>query len=91
MLALRCESQLKACLRAIGEPLTFGAQPKGASWKVAVAAWMKRETDASNGWLAESLDMGSATRVSQAVGALARQRNSHSATLLARLSEKLST
>ena len=56
-----------------------------------VAAWMKMKTEASNGWLAERLKMGSATRVSQVVGAVARQPNSPAAVMLKHLSERLAT
>ena len=64
---------------------------KGDAWKVAVAAWMKRETDASNGWLAERLGMGSPTRVSQVVGAVKRQPTSPAAGCRKELSERLAT
>ena len=44
-------------------------EPKGASWKVAVAAAMKTETTASNPWLARRLNMGSPFRLSRLVSA----------------------
>lgn len=43
------------------------AEPKGAGWKVAVAAAMKRTTTASNPWLARRLHMGSPFRLSRLV------------------------
>ena len=43
--------------------------PKGAAWKVAVAAVMKTRTTASNPWLAEQLRMGSPFRLSRLVSA----------------------
>jgi hypothetical protein len=39
---------------------------------VAVAAFLKQTTQASNGWLAEQLHMGGAVAVSQHVGQLRR-------------------
>jgi putative transposase len=46
---------------------------KSASWKVQLAGQMKAETDASNGWLAKQLGMGSAVYLSKHVG-LARRK-----------------
>ena len=90
--SLRCAAQLQACLRAAGKPrATVAGAPKGAAWKVAVAAGMKQETDAPNGWLAERLKMGSATRVSQVVGAVARQPTSLATEISKPLSERLAT
>jgi hypothetical protein len=43
------------------------ADAKGADWKVAVAAVMKRTTTASNPWLAQRLHMGSPFRLSRLV------------------------
>lgn len=48
-------------------------QKKSAPWKVQLAAQMKTLTDASNGWLATQLDMGSGFYVSKHIG-LARNR-----------------
>ena len=41
---------------------------KSAGWKVRVADELKRTTQAPNGWIAERLNMGSGTAVSQYVG-----------------------
>jgi putative transposase len=46
---------------------------KSAAWKVRLAMQMKDATDASNGWLAAQLDMGSGVYVSKHVG-LARRK-----------------
>ena len=43
-------------------------QRKSASWKVKLAAQMKTVTDASNGWLAAQLGMGSGFYVSKHIG-----------------------
>ena len=89
---LQCEERLQACLHALGKQQTNVVDDrKGAAWKVAVATWMKRETDVSNGWLAERLGMGSPTRVSQVVGAVTRQPTSSAALCLKELSERLAT
>ena len=51
---MRCEERLKTALRAVGQAQADpAAEPKGTRWKIAVAAWMKQNTEASNGWLAE--------------------------------------
>ena len=36
----------------------FGPAPKSASWKLAIAAWMKSHTQASNRWLCKTLNLG---------------------------------
>lgn len=46
---------------------------KSAPWKVKLAEQMKACTDASNGWLASQLGMGSPAYLSKHVG-LARKR-----------------
>jgi len=62
------------------------AEPKGAQWKVAVAAGMKQHTEASSGWLTERLAMGNASRVSQVTAVVARQPDSDGANISRRLS-----
>jgi len=52
---------------------------------------MKQTSEAPNGWLAERLAMGSATRVSQVVGAVSGQPKSEAAQILRELSERLAT
>lgn len=63
----RATARLPAAARA--EP---DAARKCAAWKVAVAAHLKSTTDASNGWLARKLEMGTAAYVSKHVGLLKR-------------------
>jgi REP element-mobilizing transposase RayT len=46
---------------------------KSAPWKVALAALLKRTTQASNGWLANNLNMGTPVAVSTHVGRLKRR------------------
>ncbi len=89
---VRCEERLKAALRAVEQSQADpAAEPKGAPWKVAVAAWMKQNTEASNRWLAERLAMGSASRVSQVTAIVGQQPDSDAANILRRLSDILAT
>jgi REP element-mobilizing transposase RayT len=53
------------CLEKSVEEVSRDA--KGATWKVAIAAEMKRRTTASNPWLSERLNMGSPFRLSRLV------------------------
>ena len=46
---------------------------KSAPWKVRLAQQMKTSTDASNGWLAEQLGMGSAAYLSKRIGLAAKR------------------
>lgn len=48
-------------------PADVAGDRKAASWKVALAASMKRHSTASNPWLAEHLNMGSPFRLSRVV------------------------
>lgn len=50
-------------------PSEIDLDPKGAIWKVAIAAEMKQRTNASNPWLAENLNMGSPYRLSRLASA----------------------
>jgi len=64
------EIALQALLKCLGkgsEDISSGA--KGAPWKVAIAAEMKRRTTASNPWLSGQLNMGSPFRLSRLVSA----------------------
>lgn len=58
-------SALMHCLQKSAEDVFSDA--KGATWKVAIAAEMKRRTTASNPWLSERLNMGSPFRLSRLV------------------------
>jgi hypothetical protein len=51
-------------------PLT--AEPKSAAWKIALAAWLKRQCSAPNRWLAEQLHRGASDAVSRYVGDVKR-------------------
>ena len=42
--------------------------PKGSEFKIAIAAVIKRATIMTNGWIAEQLKMGVASRVSRYCG-----------------------
>lgn len=62
------EELMNACLRALRKtPLHVQAEPKGAPWKVAVAATLKTRTTVSNPWLSQRLNMGSPFRLSRLV------------------------
>lgn len=90
MKAVHCDDQLRTCLRALGKARwKASGETKGAPWKIAVAAWMKQNTEASNAWLAERLKMGSATRVSQVVSVITREPRSEAAEIHRRLGETL--
>jgi putative transposase len=63
------EARLEAGARALRRPLAAAAsEPKSAPWKVALAAWLKRHTSATNRWLTERLHMGPPDAVSRYVG-----------------------
>lgn len=64
--------QLQGVLRCLPAKLRTD-QRVSAGWKAAVACQMKARTDAANAWLADALDMSSATFVSKQAG-LARRR-----------------
>jgi hypothetical protein len=49
---------------------------KSALWRVAVASHLKRTTQATNGWLAQTLQMGGGVAVSQYVGGFRRMAES---------------
>jgi hypothetical protein len=70
------EAQWQAVLERLRQHLPTQQtrdQRKSAPWKVKLAAQMKAATDASNGWLAAQLDMGSPVYLSKHVG-LARKK-----------------
>jgi len=64
------EERLSAYLHALGKkPEHIFHEPKGADWKVVLAATMKQQTTASNPWLARHLHMGSPFRLSRLASA----------------------
>lgn len=84
------EMALDCVLRSLGRSaadLQHGR--KGADWKVAVAAHLKRTTQAGNRWIAQRLNMGSPVAVSQYVSQ-ARSAD-HPAWSMLRKIEKLKT
>ena len=63
------EARLAAGTRALGRELTSApTEPKSAPWKIALAAWLKRQTSATNPWLTAHLHMGPPDAVSRYVG-----------------------
>jgi putative transposase len=72
------EQQWEECLahglrRAGKTPAMAQTDRKGAEWKIVIADEIKRTTQATNRWIAERLNMGSGTAVSQYVGLRRRQ------------------
>jgi putative transposase len=62
------EARVLMCLKAaVRSEKAVAEDPKGASWKVAVAAVLKTTTTASNPWIATRLNMGSPFRLSRLV------------------------
>jgi hypothetical protein len=65
----RWQSQLAKCMAKVRKtPEDARNDLKSAPWKVAIAAELKRTSQATNRWLTEQLNMGSAVAVSQYVG-----------------------
>lgn len=68
------EEALKRAFRVLGRTEEDLAQgPRAAPWKVAMAAYLKESTQASNPWLAQRLGFGRPMYVSRLVSALRRQ------------------
>lgn len=62
------EAQALVCLKAVKKTeQAVLKEPKGAAWKVAIAAVLKGTTTASNPWIARRLNMGSPFRLSRLV------------------------
>ncbi len=77
-------------MQALGQTTTDAAQvAKSAPWKVALAAWLKRQSSAPNRWLGEQLHMGPPDAVSRYVGELAKGSREEAAALLAELTTKV--
>lgn len=84
---IRWQRELERLLAKLGKDLeNVAADRKSAPWKGAIAFQIKRTTAASNGWLAETLRMGSPTLVSQIV-LLAQKRLERYTEYLARLTK----
>jgi REP element-mobilizing transposase RayT len=82
--------RLTAGLHALGYTLSdAGAAAKSAPWKIALAAWLKRQCSTSNRWLSEQLKMGPPDAVSRYVGDLGRGDRTEAAALVARLTTKV--
>jgi REP element-mobilizing transposase RayT len=88
---MRWTDECKRCMQALGKTDTdLQQERKSAPWKVAIAAHLKTTTQASNCWLSERLQMGSAVAVSQYVGQL-RRAGGDGRKWLERLTEILKT
>ena len=83
------QTGLEAGARALGRALEGAAgEPKGAPWKIALAASLKRSTSVSNRWLSEQLRMGPPDAVSRYVSELWRGRRPAAARFLEDLADK---
>jgi len=81
------ETRLEAGARALQRQLSeAAAEPKSAPWKVALAAWLKRHTSATNRWLTERLHMGPPDAVSRYVGETGDGRRPAAGEILSTLS-----
>ena len=82
---LQWATALAEALRLLGkDELDCARERKSVPWKIAIAAYLKKCTQASNHWLAEHLRMGSPVALSNYVGIL-RRHGGEPAPLLARL------
>lgn len=73
----RWEELLQRGLAAVGKSLEqAGAEPKSATWKLAVAAWMKTRTQAGNPWLSRRLHLGVPAAFSRNLTHYRRQQKS---------------
>ncbi len=62
----RWDDLLEKALRKAGKAAEDAkAAPKSAAWKLALAAWMKMRTQASNGWLSRRLHLGTPAALSR--------------------------
>ena len=65
---MQWEAALQAALRRAGKTLAATRQePKGAPWKIALAAHLRSTTTATNPWLAQTLHMGAPAALSRYV------------------------
>ncbi len=55
----------------------YAAEEFSSSWKLAIALKLKRETSATNAWLAVPLIMGTPKGVSSFCGKYAKERQAH--------------
>jgi putative transposase len=70
----RWSERLQQGLTAVGRTREQARQePKSAGWKLALAAWMKSCTQASNGWLSEHLHLGAPAALSRNLTTFRRQ------------------
>ena len=84
---IRWQKELDRLLAKLGKgQLDAAADRKSAPWKIAVAHQLKRTTTASNAWLAEALQMGHPSLVSQ-IMSLGRKNPERYAGHLARLTQ----
>jgi putative transposase len=77
---------LTNCCAVLGKSLSSAVNdPKSADWKVAVAAYLRKTTMASNGWIAMALQTGHPHCVSRHVASLSSRKRKRAARLLDKL------
>jgi hypothetical protein len=68
------EKILEPALKVLGlDKKALGELPKASSEKLVLACWLRQNTTVTLHWVAERLDMGHYTRVTQAVSRLSRR------------------
>lgn len=71
----RWEGGLERCLAKVGKSVEdVRRENLSASWKLAIASKMKRETSVTNAWLAERLNMGKPRSVSAICGKYSKEK-----------------
>jgi putative transposase len=82
--------RLEAGAQAIGASLlTTTTEAKSASWKIALAAWLKRGSSVPNRWITEHLHMGPPDAVSRYVGEALRGERAEAGVLSDELTTKV--
>jgi hypothetical protein len=85
---MRWEETLANTLRALGRNESDAAEAaKSAPWKLAVAAWLKAHTQASNGWLSRRLRLGAPAALSRNLTHFRRHRQDQDPTWKALISK----
>jgi REP element-mobilizing transposase RayT len=87
---LHWQQQLELGAQVIGSSLAGAAnEAKSAPWKIALAAWVKRDSSVTNRWLSERLHMGPPDAVSRYVGEVGLGKRPAAAQILEELTTKV--
>ena len=77
---------LSNCCKVLGKSLSSAMHDrKGADWKMAIAAYLRKRTMASNGWITTALQTGHPHCVSRHVASISSGRSTRAARLLGKL------